>query len=106
MRVDNGFRWMPESDGCVTEAGRKPVDGNDIRLPTDGYNSPDTLSQLGFKETVPQGGVPDRPGPTTSDRQSRGPQISQGQQPGPQRAEKPRKRQRSASAAPGFSLND
>jgi pilus assembly protein CpaC len=84
----------------------KPVDGNDIRLPTDGYNSPDTLSQLGFKETVPQGGVPDRPGPTTSDRQSRGPQISQGQQPGPQRAEKPRKRQRSASAAPGFSLND
>lgn len=84
----------------------KPVDGNDIRLPTDGYNSPDTLSQLGFKETVPQGGVPGRPGPTTSDRQSRGPGISQGQQPGGQRAEAPRKRQRSASAAPGFSLND
>ena len=34
----------------------KPVDGNDIRLPTDGYNSPDVLSQLGFKDNVRQGG--------------------------------------------------
>ncbi len=84
----------------------KPVDGNDIRLPTDGYNSPDALSQLGFKENVRQGGEATRPMPRASDRQSSGPAVSQGQDEGSRRAEKPRRKERSASAAPGFSINN
>ena len=84
----------------------KPVDGNDIRLPTDGYNSPDVLSQLGFKENVGRNGEPIRPMPTARDRQSTGPALSQGRQSDDRRAEKPRRKERSASAAPGFSIND
>ena len=85
----------------------KPVNGSDIRLPTDGYNSPDVLSQLGFKENVRQQGEPGRPVPRAIDRQSANPAISQGQQSsGNRRAEKQRRKERSASAAPGFSINN
>ena len=84
----------------------KPVDGNDIRLPTDGYNSPDVLSQLGFKDNVRQGGEAVRPMPRASERQSNGPGISQGRQDSERRAEKPSRKKRSASAAPGFSINN
>ena len=82
-----------------------PVDGNDIRLPTDAYNTPSTLSQLGFRESEPGNGPPVRPMPRSSDRQSTGPAISQGQPAPERRAEQPRRKQRSASAAPGFSIN-
>ena len=83
----------------------KPVNGNDIRLPTDGYNSPNVLSQqFGFQENA-RGDGPDRPVPRASDRQSAGPAISQGDQERTRRAGKPGRKQRSASAAPGFSIN-
>ncbi|MBB3033443.1 type II and III secretion system protein family protein [Alteriqipengyuania lutimaris] len=84
----------------------KPVDASDIRLPTDGYNSPDVLSQLGFKETVRENGEAVRPMPRASERQSTGPGISQAPQRGERRAGKQRRKERSASAAPGFSINN
>jgi len=83
----------------------KPVDGNDIRLPTDGYNSPSILGQLGFKENESRNGQQGRPMPTASDRQSAAPAISQGETGTERRAEKSRRKERSASAAPGFSIN-
>ena len=85
----------------------KPVNASDIRLPTDGYYSPTALGQvLGFKESSRQDGNGTRPMPQASDRQSAGPAISQGKPAGERRAEKPRRKERSASAAPGFSFND
>ena len=84
----------------------KPVDGNDIRLPTDGYYSPTVLEQLGMKETGgPRAGQAGRPMPSTSDRQSASPAISQGETSNQRQAQQPRRKERSASAAPGFSIN-
>ncbi|WP_459788037.1 type II and III secretion system protein family protein [Alteriqipengyuania sp. 357] len=85
----------------------KPVDASEIRLPTDGYNSPDVLSQLGFKENVRQNGEPGRPVPRARDREAASPAVSQGlQQNGDRQATKQRRKERSASAAPGFSINN
>jgi len=85
-----------------------PVNGNDIRMPTDGYYSPSALEQLGMKESRrgPEG-QPVRPMPRTSDRQSADPGIAQNDPTTERRAQQPRQRrkERSASAAPGFSIN-
>ncbi len=84
-----------------------PVNGNDIRLPTDGYTSPSTLGQLGFKESGGnREGEPIRPMPRTSDSMATGPALSQGDVSSERRAQQPRRKERSASAAPGFSIND
>ena len=83
-----------------------PVNGNDIRLPTDGYNSPSTLEQLGMKESRPAPqGQEVRPMPRTSDRQSTEPGIAQAGADTERRAQQPRRKERSASVAPGFSIN-
>ena len=83
----------------------KPVDGNDIRLPTDGYNAAGVLGQLGFKDTESRNGEQLRPMPSASDRQSASPGISQTEASSERRAQTPRRKERSASAAPGFSIN-
>jgi len=84
----------------------KPVNANDIRLPTDGYNAPTMLGQLGWQDNTAANGEATRPMPRTSDRQATGPAISQGSQGSERRAGKPGRKERSAAAAPGFSINN
>lgn len=94
----------------------QPVNANDIKLPTDGYQTPDAMQQLlgNFVADGKTGG--DRPKPTEKDGNvERGPAVGALTQPNaPQLADgsgadKPKKgkKDRSASAAPapGFSLN-
>jgi pilus assembly protein CpaC len=88
-----------------------PVNAEDIKLPTDGYQSPNMLKDLlGNMEHDGKSGTA-RPGPTAGPDQAPNPSVSL-QQPAiapPSRREddKPRKSRRSAAAnvpAPGFNL--
>ncbi|MGE3693547.1 MAG: type II and III secretion system protein family protein, partial [Novosphingobium sp.] len=87
-----------------------PVDAKDIKLPTDGLQSPDVAQQiLGNKFSDGESGTT-RPGPTTAPDETPQPGVSVREQAAPSgRAErKSRRGNRSASsktAAPGFSLN-
>ncbi len=85
----------------------KPIDGNRIALPTDGYQSPNTAqSLLGYYDNDGVSGA-NRPGPTVSDANPVAPQVLQ--VPGAQAAippATPRRQERVAEgdAAPGFSF--
>jgi len=106
FRSTNFRRGETELVIVITPYLVNPVNGNDIRLPTDGYNSPSTLEQLGMKEARPAPqGQEVRPMPRTSDRQSAEPGIAQAGTDTERRAQQPRRKERSASAAPGFSIN-
>lgn len=85
----------------------KPIDGNRIALPTDGYQSPNTgQNLLGFYDNDGVSGG-SRPGPTVSDAVPVAPQVLRA--PGAQAATQPtgpRRQERVAEgdAAPGFSF--
>ncbi|MEP2726771.1 type II and III secretion system protein family protein [Roseibium sp.] len=85
----------------------KPIDGNRIALPTDGYQSPNTAqSLLGYYENDGISGA-SRPGPTVSDDIPVAPQVLRA--PDAQAAAQPatpRRQERVAEgdAAPGFSF--
>lgn len=92
----------------------KPVNANDIVLPTDGYRSANELEQfLLNKDNAGQTGAV-RPGPTAADQPAPNPEVSEVQTdaispnnaPQPRRVDKKsRKKDRQAdNAAPGFSL--
>jgi len=94
----------------------KPVDGKDIKLPTDGYRSASELEQfLGYQNVGTDSGE-GRPGPTSAQPDAPQPQVS-GAEPEaivPNAPEKPRRADRknrkdereakAATPAPGFSL--
>lgn len=74
----------------------EPVDANDIKLPTDGFQAANELqSLLGFREHDGVSGA-ERPGPTARDQTVTAPQ---GSQPAPQGAQ-----ESGAAAQPGFSF--
>lgn len=82
----------------------KPVNANDIRLPTDGFRSPTEIqSTFGYLENDGVSGEP-RPLPTARDIQGQVPGFSKAQptQPTPSPAKPGR---RSQAAVPGFSFN-
>ena len=97
----------------------KPVDAKDIKLPTDGYHSPNEFQQLlGYKENAGISGE-QRPGPAAAQPDAPAPKVSTADPaailPGntgeePRRAEKKARRPEraakadAAAAAPGFSL--
>lgn len=92
----------------------KPVDANEIKLPTDGYRSASELEQfLGYQSNAGKSGE-QRPGPVSSQPEAPQPQVSDAdpaaivpnQPEKPRRADKQsRKDEREARAAvPGFSL--
>ena len=88
----------------------KPVDANDIVLPTDGFRAPNEIqSIMGYMENDGQSGET-RPKPTAVEStEAAAPGLSQNQAEPAQpevAASEPRRRQRSASAAakPGFSF--
>ena len=89
-----------------------PVDAADIKLPTDGYQSPNIVQQLlghqdsdgksGLSRPVPTAGPDKVPGPDVSLREPAAPATSRREQA------KPQKSRRSAAVdapAPGFNLN-
>ena len=77
-----------------------PVNDRDIKLPTDGYHSPNFFEQLSGLESKGVDGE-ERPGPRSSDEQAPDPKISFDDTV----ATKPRQAAAdSAAAAPGFSL--
>lgn len=90
-----------------------PVDANDIKLPTDGYQSPDMIQQLFGNMTDDGKSGTDRPKPTEREGSvEAGPQVGALIQPSPvaiASADKPKKKGKKDSdevaAAPGFSLN-
>ena len=89
-----------------------PVDAADIKLPTDGYQSPNIVQQLlghqdsdgksGLSRPVPTAGPDKVPGPDVSLREPAAPATSR------REPAKPQKSRRSAAVdapAPGFNLN-
>ena len=88
----------------------KPVDGNDIKLPTDGFRKPTEFQRLlGFQQSDGVTGG-DRPKPRAVQSQPAAPAISQGTpvDGGDQQASdgktEARRNERTASAKPGFSF--
>lgn len=85
----------------------KPVNANDIALPTDGYLKPDEYQRLlALREADGVSGA-SRPMPTTANGGNAGPQISQGPaNPDEQVAmpAEPRRNEKTAAAQPGFSF--
>ncbi|QZD86436.1 type II and III secretion system protein family protein [Qipengyuania psychrotolerans] len=86
----------------------KPVNANDIRLPTDGYLKPTELQRtLGFSEADGQSGGLGRPVPTVRNSGNTAPQISyQGSDKNEQVAmpNEARRDEKTAAAKPGFSF--
>ncbi|WP_207912479.1 type II and III secretion system protein family protein [Parafrankia sp. BMG5.11] len=90
-----------------------PIDGNQVKLPTDGFNAPNEAARLfGMQEAT--SGIATRPEPTAAQQQiPAGPAISEVQPDAalPSRAagsDKKRRKDRRAgndAAAPGFSFN-
>jgi pilus assembly protein CpaC len=89
-----------------------PVNANDIKLPTDGFRTPNTLQQLlGNMETDGQSGA-QRPMPSAAPSDAAGPQVGVADEAAPaepesgKRSKKSRKPEQRAEAAvaPGFSL--
>ena len=93
----------------------KPVDANDIVLPTDGFQSPNELERIIGMQDSKQSSTP-RPVPTVRDQNAPPPDVTRIdpaavlQSPSSDKKdrkasnESKRDKQRSASAAPGFSL--
>jgi len=86
----------------------KPVDDNDIVLPTDGFHAPNVADQFfgNFEQNAPDGAR--RPMPTAAD-EAPNPQIGLANQPGPELAADNRRRpgdgaQRAEAVEPGFSF--
>mgnify|MGYP002858040274 CR=1 FL=1 len=87
----------------------KPVDGNDIKLPTDGFRKPSEFQRLlGFQQSDGVTGG-DRPKPSAVETEAAEPGISHGQpaDDGQRRAAsepEARRNERTAAAKPGFSF--
>lgn len=107
FRSTNFRRGETELVIVVTPYLVKPIDGNRIALPTDGYQSPNTAQSLiGYYENDGVSGA-SRPGPTVSDAIPVAPQVLRA--PDAQAATQPatpRRQERDGdlAAAPGFSF--
>ncbi|MCB2086762.1 MAG: type II and III secretion system protein family protein [Sphingomonadaceae bacterium] len=95
----------------------KPVNANDIKLPTDGFNAPNVLESTLLYQQNKEGPYTGRPVPTVRDKDAPPPEVSridpaavlpngsQEQRSANNNEKKPNgARQADASAAPGFSL--
>ena len=106
FRSTNYRRGETELVIVVTPYLVKPVNANDIALPTDGYLKPTEMQRLlQYRQGDASGGT--RPMPTATG-DATGPQISQGPaSPGEQVAAAPaetRRNEKTAAAKPGFSF--
>jgi pilus assembly protein CpaC len=95
----------------------KPVNANEIKLPTDGFNAASTLESTLLYQQSKEGPIVDRPGPTVRDQDAPPPAVSridpaavlpsgsQGARSAKTKETQPNgERTAEASATPGFSL--
>lgn len=114
FRSTNFQRGETELVIVVTPYLVNPVDANDIKLPTDGYQNANTLQQLlGHLEHDGKSGA-DRPKPSAAPAAISGPKVGELDAPAAPAASakadkkaknKSRTADASKGAAPGFSLN-
>ncbi len=95
----------------------KPVNANEIKLPTDGYQSPNVMDQiLGNQESIGKADIP-RPQPTAAPAEDEGapaPQVGELDKPAPlqnprpgkseKNSQKGKRRTKASEPAPGFDL--
>ena len=104
FRSKNFRRGETELVIVVTPYLVKPVNANDIALPTDGFRAPTEVQSIfGFKENDGISGA-QRPGPSVRDTTDQVPGFSAAD-PSSMPGEQPRRGERRADAAPGFSFN-
>lgn len=111
FRSTNFQRGETELVIVVTPYLVNPVNANDIKLPTDGYQNANTLQQLlGHMESDGKSGA-ERPKPSAAPSAVTGPKVGElDAAPAPIKEDKKSKRkarsaEASKDAAPGFSLN-
>ncbi len=109
FRSTNFQRGETELVIVVTPYLVNPVNANDIKLPTDGYQNANTLQQLlGHFENNGQSGAA-RPGPTSAPAAVTGPKVGALEAAPAKDNTKTKRKARTADAskdaAPGFSLN-
>ncbi len=108
FRSTNFQRGETELVIVVTPYLVNPVDANDIKLPTDGYQNANILQQmLGNMENDGKSGG-DRPKPSVAPQPNAAPKVGETDAPAqPEKKSKHQSRSADASkgAAPGFSLN-
>jgi pilus assembly protein CpaC len=109
FRSTNFQRGESELVIVVTPYLVNPVNANDIKLPTDGYQNANTLQQLlGHMDNDGKSGA-DRPKPTAAPTAASGPKVGDldaAPTPAKQsKKQKTRTAEASKDAAPGFSLN-
>lgn len=86
----------------------KPVSESEIKLPTDGYNTPSDLERILLNKTASnQSGSTDRPMPTLAPDDVKGPEFGTVSEAAPAISPKQAKKTQSgeAGSAPGFSFN-
>lgn len=108
FKSDNWQKNQTELMIVVTPYLVKPVNASDIKLPTDGYESPSDLGRLLLGKTSRGDGKQPRPGPTVAPGVPVVPSISSGNSNNnkrPQRsAKKNPKKKSNDKTAPGFSF--
>lgn len=86
----------------------KPVSESEIKLPTDGYNTPTDLERILLNKTASNlSGSPERPIPTVSTDNVKGPEFGAVSEAAPAISPKQASKSKSneAGSAPGFSFN-
>ncbi len=86
----------------------KPVSESEIKLPTDGYNTPTDLERILLNKTASNtNGPTDRPVPTVATDNVKGPEFGTVSEAAPAISPKQANKSKSgdASSAPGFSFN-
>ncbi len=106
FKSDNWQKNQTELMIVVTPYLVKPVNANEIKLPTDGYNAPSDLSRILLGKTNGKGGD-ERPSPKVAPGVAVAPSISSGQSNNTKPKRNAKKKQDSKSKgknAPGFSF--
>jgi pilus assembly protein CpaC len=86
----------------------KPVSESEIKLPTDGYNTPTDLERILLNKNASNlTGQPDRPMPSVAPDNVNGPEFGAVSEAAPAIGPKQAKKSKSAgtASAPGFSFN-
>ncbi len=85
----------------------KPVDGTDIKLPTDGFNSPNDLERVLLNKWNTDKGPKERPKPTVAPAEASAPEFRATSEAAPKLpapAKKKKQEAQAKSSAPGFSF--
>lgn len=108
FKSDNWQKNQSELMIVVTPYLVKPVNANDIKLPTDGYSAPNDLERIFLGKTNDNGDQRPRPGPVVAGGGAVAPSISSGSQGNAQKnkrnAKKSNEKKSNEKTTPGFSF--